>query len=58
MILGVLEHLGNRLPLVVVGIGAGPVTKVCSEHKFRPEGTPAAGWAGFPVSLDPKGPSH
>jgi len=35
---GVLRHLDEGLPLGVVGIGAGPVLKVCSGHKFRLEG--------------------
>lgn len=55
MILGVLEHLRVELPLGVVGLCAEPVPKVCSGHRFRPEGTHATGQVGGPVSLDPRG---
>lgn len=34
LILGVLEHLGVGLPLGVLGMGAEPVVKVCSGHRF------------------------
>lgn len=37
VILGILEHLGVKLPLVVMGLGAEPAPKVCSEHRFIPE---------------------
>ena len=42
-----LEHLGVELLLGVVGLAAEFTPKVCSGHRFRPEGTHATGQAGF-----------
>jgi len=53
-----LEHLGDGIPLSVVGLSVGLVPKVCSGHKFRLEGTTVAGWVGVLTSLDPGRPSH
>lgn len=58
MILGVIEHLGDGLPLDVVGMSVEPAPKVCSGHKFRLEGTHASSWAGVPASLDLRGLSY
>ena len=33
-----LEHLGVKLPLGVVGLGVEPVPEVCSGHRLRLEG--------------------
>jgi hypothetical protein len=35
VILCVLEDLGVKLPLGVVGLGVEPAPKVCSGHRFR-----------------------
>ena len=42
-----LEHLGVKLPLGVVGLTMKFVPKVCSEHLLRLEGTQVTGQAGF-----------
>lgn len=36
--MGMLEQLGVKLPLGVVGLYAEPVPKVFSGHRFRPKG--------------------
>lgn len=51
-----LEHLGDGLPLRVVGLSVGLVPKGCLGHKFRLEGTTVAGWVGVLTSLDPGDP--
>lgn len=56
LILGKLVHLGVRLPLFVLVLGAEPVPKVCSGHWLRPEGTCASSWVGVPWFLDPGDP--
>jgi hypothetical protein len=38
-ILGMLEHLGVKLLLAVVGLAGEFAPKVCSGHQLRPEGT-------------------
>ena len=35
VILGVLEHLGVKLPLGLVELGAEPALKACSGYRFR-----------------------
>jgi hypothetical protein len=47
MILGILEHLGIKLPLAVVGLVAELVSKICSGHWLRPHATVGGGGAGF-----------
>ena len=51
--LGVLEHLGVELPLSIVGLAAEFVSKVCSGHEPRQEGTRATCQVEFLVSLVP-----
>lgn len=58
VILGISEHLGVRLFLGVVGVGAEPVSQVCSWSNFKLEGTCATNWAGVLAFLDPGGPSY
>lgn len=53
--MGVLEHLGDGPLMGVVGIGVGTEPKVCLGQKITTEWTHAAGWAGDPLSLDPRG---
>ena len=52
MILGMLEHLGVKLPLGVVGLGAELVTKLCSRYLLRQEGTLKLAEQWVPASLD------
>ena len=47
MIVGMLEHLGVELLLVVVGLATEFMLKVCSEHCPRLEGNHATGWVEF-----------
>lgn len=58
VILGISEHLGVGLSLGVVGVGAEPVSQVCSQSKFKLEGTYATDWAGVPAFLDSGVPSY
>ena len=51
VILSILECLGVKLLLGVVGLGAELAPKVCSGYWLRLEGT--CGLARVPVSLDP-----
>jgi hypothetical protein len=52
VILGLLEHLGAQLPLVV-GLGGEPASKVCSGHWLTSEEIHATGLVWVPASLDP-----
>lgn len=62
---GVLEQLAVGFPLGVMGMGAEPVPKVCTRHRFRLEGTSTTSCTGVSASysctgvsasLDPGGP--
>ena len=57
IILGVLEHLGVWLPLVIVVMGAAPAFQVCSEYRFKLQGICATGGVEVPPFLDPGCPS-
>lgn len=37
VILGILEHLGVKLSLRVIAVGAEPEPQVCSGYRFKPE---------------------
>lgn len=47
MILGVSEHLGVRISLGVVRMGAEPALQFCSGCRFRQVGTHALAESGF-----------